>query len=99
MKLFSNEMDSLIYNHFRLCDLKQKIEKETNIEINSQLIIFNNLLFDSLVTEQQTIETYPIIDKEHPLVLFSLNNTMSSDDLAVIKQSKKFSFIRCVASF
>lgn len=75
------------FNRFRLSDLKKKIEKETNIEINSQLIIFNNLLFDSLVTEQQTIETYPIIDKEHPLVLFSLNNTMSSDDLAVIKQS------------
>jgi TANK-binding kinase 1 len=70
----------------KLKDLKDKILLETGIEINSQLIIFNNLLFDSLVTENQTIESYPIIDKEHPLIVFSLNNTMSSDDLGLIKQ-------------
>jgi hypothetical protein len=69
-------------------DLKDKIEKETTIDKLSQLIIYNNLLFDSLVTDQQTIETFPIIDKEHPLVLFSLSKTLSCDNLEIIKERK-----------
>ena len=71
----------------RLAELKGKIEYETNIDKNSQLIIYNNLLLDSLVTEHQYIETYPTIDKEHPLVLFSLNNTLSCDNNNIIKSS------------
>lgn len=69
----------------KLAELKEKIEMETFIDKNSQLLIYNNLLLDSLVTEQQTIETYPTIDKEHPLVLFSLNNTLSCDNNNIIK--------------
>jgi len=72
---------------FRLAELKEKIESETFIDKNSQLIIYNNLLLDSLVTEHQNIETYPTIDKEHPLVLFSLNNTLSCDNNNIIKSS------------
>ena len=72
----------------RLAGLKEKIEMETFIDKNSQLLIYNNLLLDSLVTEQQRIETYPTIDKEHPLVLFSLNNTLSCDNNNIIKSSK-----------
>jgi hypothetical protein len=68
--------------------LKDKIEKETTIDKLSQLIIYNNLLFDSLVTDNQTIETFPIIDKEHPLVLFSLSKTLSCDNLEIIKERK-----------
>lgn len=70
----------------KLADLKNKIEKETKIDKSSQLIIYNNLLFDSLVSDQQCIETFPIIDKDHPLVLFSLSNTLSCDNLEIIKQ-------------
>ncbi len=44
-------------------------------------------MLDSLVTEHQFIETYPTIDKEHPLVLFSLNNTLSCDNNNIIKSS------------
>ena len=73
---------------FRLANLKEKIEKETKIDKNSQLLIFNNLLFDSLVNENQDIETFPIINKEHPLVLFSLNGTLRCDNLDIIKSSK-----------
>ena len=68
--------------------MKEKIETETFIDKNSQLIIYNNLLLDSLVAENQCIETYPTIDKEHPLVLFSLNNTLSCDNNNIIKSSK-----------
>jgi hypothetical protein len=70
----------------RLADLREKIERETRIDKASQLIIYNNLLFDSLVNDQQCIETFPIIDKDHPLVLFSLSNTLSCDNLEIIKQ-------------
>lgn len=68
-----------------LSELKEKIEMKTGIDKNSQLLIYNNLLLDSLVTEQQSIETYPTIDKENPLVLFSLNNTLSCDNNNIIK--------------
>lgn len=68
-----------------LASLKEKIEMETFIDKNSQLLIYNNLLLDSLVTEHQRISTYPTIDKEHPLVLFSLNNTLSCDNNNIIK--------------
>lgn len=81
-------MSKSIKTNLRLDDLKDKIEKETTIDKLSQLIIYNNLLFDSLVTDQQTIETFPIIDKEHPLVLFSLSKTLSCDNLEIIKERK-----------
>ena len=71
----------------RLDDLKNKLESESKIDKASQLIIYNNLLLDSLVTDQLTIDMFPIIDKEHPLILFSLNNTLSCDNLAIIKPS------------
>ena len=70
---------------YRLNNIKEKIEKETKIEKSSQLLIFNNLVFDLLVNENQDIETYPVIDKEHPLVLFSLNGTLRCDNLDIIK--------------
>ena len=82
------DMSKCIKTNLRLDDLKDKIEKETTIDKLSQLIIYNNLLFDSLVTDQQTIETFPIIDKEHPLVLFSLSKTLSCDNLEIIKERK-----------
>lgn len=69
----------------KLTSLKEKIEMETFIDKSSQLLIYNNLLLDSLVTEHQRISTYPTIDKEHPLVLFSLNNTLSCDNNNIIK--------------
>lgn len=72
----------------RLADLKSKIEYKTKIDKNSQLLIYNNLLLESLVTEQQNIESYPTIDKDHPLVLFSLNNTLCCDNNNIIKSSK-----------
>jgi len=65
-----------------------KIETETKIEKNSQIIIYNNLFFDSLVMDQQTIETYPDINKENPLILFSLHGTISSDNLKIFCTSK-----------
>merc|ERR1712127_292125 len=79
----------------KLAELKEKIETETLIDTNSQLIIYNNLLLDSLVTGQQNIETYPTIDKEHPLVLFSLNNTLSCDNNNIIKSIPN---LRCKSS-
>ena len=77
----------------RLVDLKTRIEAETKISKTSQLIIYNNLLLESLVTEQQTIKTYPTIDRDHPLVLFSLNNTLCCDNNNVIKSSKPSRFV------
>lgn len=79
----------------KLADLKQKIEMKTKIERNSQLIIYNNLLLESLVTEQQNIESYPTIDKDHPLVLFSLNNTLCCDNNNIIKSIPN---LRCKTS-
>ncbi len=72
---------------FRLKELKDLIKRETKIDINSQMIIFNNLLIDSLVTEQQPVENYPIMDKQHPCVLFSLNSSINGDNLEIIKPS------------
>jgi len=69
----------------KLNDLKSKIESVTKIDKNSQLLIYNNLLLESLVTEQQNIDTYPSTDCEHPLVLFSLNNNLSCDNNNIIK--------------
>ena len=77
----------------KLASLKEKIEMETFIDKNSQLLIYNNLLLDSLVAEHQSISTYPTIDKEHPLVLFSLNNTLSCDNNNIIKSIPN---LRCV---
>jgi heme/copper-type cytochrome/quinol oxidase subunit 2 len=73
---------------FRLDDLKCKIEQEAKIDKNSQLIIFNNLTLESMVTEQQILQTYPIMDRDHPLILFSSNKSLSCDNLDVIKSSK-----------
>ena len=84
----------LFYFNLRFAELKIKIENKTNIERNSQLIIYNNLLLESLVTEQQEIESYPTIDKDHPLVLFSLHNTLTCDNNNIIKSS--IFFIHCV---
>ena len=75
-----------------MLNFKQKIENETKIEKSSQLIIYNNLLVDSLVNEQQSIETYPIMDKEHPCILFSLDGSLSCDNLEIIKSSEYLSF-------
>ncbi|CAF0916400.1 unnamed protein product [Brachionus calyciflorus] len=78
--------------HEKLADLKRKIQIETKIEQSSQLIIYNNLLVDSLVNDSQTIETYPIMDKEHPCILFSLSGSLSGDNLEIIKSIPN---IRC----
>ena len=75
-------------NNNRISDMKNLIHRETRIDPNSQLIIFNNLLIDSLVTEQQAVETYPIMDRQHPCILFSLNSSLSCDNLEIIKPSK-----------
>ena len=74
-------------NNVKLNDLKEKIEKETKIEKASQLLIYNNLLIDSLVTENQTIDTYPLMDKQHPCILFSLETSLTCDNLEIIKSS------------
>ncbi|RNA10812.1 serine threonine- kinase TBK1 [Brachionus plicatilis] len=76
----------------KLVDLKRKIEIETKIESSCQLLIYNNLLIDSLVNETQTIDNFPIMDKEHPCILFSLNRSLSCDNLEIIKSIPS---IRC----
>ena len=75
-----------------LNDLKIMIQKETKIDVNSQLIIFNNLLIESVVTETQLVDTYPIMDKQRPCVLFSLNSSLSCDNLEVVKPIPPISF-------
>ena len=73
----------------RLNDFKKKIQQETKIDMNSQLIIYNNLLIDSIVTESQSIEEYPLMDKEHPCILFAIDSSLTCDNLEIIKSSKK----------
>lgn len=75
---------------YRLKNLKDAIKTETKIDIESQLVIFNNLLIDSLVTSHQPVETYPIMDRQHPCVLFSLSSALTCDNLEIIKPSKPY---------
>jgi TANK-binding kinase 1 len=79
----------------KLIDLKTKIEIETTVGLNSQFIISNNLLISSLVDEDQTIETYPLFDSEHPLVLISLESSIDDNynKLTMSKPSKNNTFL------
>jgi serine/threonine protein kinase len=69
-----------------LINLKKEIEKETRIGLNSQLLIYNNLLLNTIINENTTrIITYPLMDNKNPLILFSLTTEIRAQITNIIK--------------
>jgi hypothetical protein len=63
---------------FRLIDLQNGIDRYTNIEPESQLLICNNLLLTSIVGPDDEIGSYGIkMDDKNPIICIDLKNCLS----------------------